>query len=269
MLDLKGKVAVVTGGAGGLGRATAKALAAEGMTLALWDLDAARVESAAAGLRAAGAKAKGWAVDCTDPSAVKAAAAAVERDLGPVFLLDNNAGVHAWGDFLEASEADARRQVEVNLCSYIWCARAFLPGMIARGEGSVVMIASAAGLMGVPGMAVYSATKHAVVGLCESLRHELSRAGARGVHLTIVCPSFIDTGMFDGASPPWATPWLKPDALAAAIVRAVRARRLYVREPFMVKLVPLLNALPKPVADALSAVTGMHRSLLGARRKNG
>lgn len=265
MLDLTGKVALVTGGAGGLGRATAAELAKAGAVVALWDVDAARIQEAVDEIRAAGGNARGWAVDVTDPAAVRAAAAVVEAELGPVYLLDNNAGVHAWGDFLDASEADARRQIDVNFASFVWTTRAFLPGMVARGEGRLLYIASAAGLFGVPGMAVYSATKHAVVGLAESLRQELSRAGADGIKVTIACPSFIATGMFDGASPPWATPWLDPRALASKIVRATREGRTYVREPFMVKLAPVVNALPGPIADALLALTGMRRSLVGAR----
>ncbi len=263
MLDLKGKTAVITGGAGGLGSATALALAREGMKVALWDLNGERVEERARALRAAGFTAIGWALDVTDPAAVKIAAAEVERELGPAYLLNNNAGVHAPGDFLDASEADIRRQVEVNLNSYFWCCQAFVPRMVARGEGHVVMIASAAGLLGVPGMAAYSATKHAVVGFAESLRMELRRGGATAVGMTIVCPSFIDTGMFPGTTPPLFTPWLKPEALAKKIVAAVRSNRLYVREPSMVKLIPLLKALPRFVADALCSLTGMDRSLKG------
>lgn len=263
MLELKGRTALITGGAGGLGLATARALAREGMRVALWDLDSARVGAAAETLRAEGREARGWAVDVTDPAAVRAAAAEVERALGPVALLDNNAGVHAPGDFLDSAEADIRRQVEVNLNSYFWCARTFLPGMIERGEGHLVMIASAAGLLGVPGMTAYSATKHAVVGFAESLRLELRRSGAAGVGVTIVCPSFIDTGMFPGTTAPAFTPWLKPEELAATIVAAVRADRLYVRAPAMVGLIPLLKALPLFVRDALCSWTGMNRSLQG------
>ena len=156
-----------------------------------------------------------------------------------------------------------RSQVDVNLNSYFWCARTFVPGMVERNEGHVVMIASAAGLLGVPGMAAYSATKHAVIGFAESLRLELRRGGATGVGMTIVCPSFIDTGMFPNTTPPLFTPWLKPEALAEKIVAAVRADRLYVREPSMVKLIPLLKALPRSIGDALCALTGMDRSLQG------
>jgi len=254
MLDLNAKTVLITGGAGGLGLAAARAFAREGARVALWDLDAARGEKAVA--EGFGFK----AVDVADPAAVRAAAA----ELGAVDVLMNNAGVHAPGDFLEANDGQVMRQLGVNLGSYVWCARAFLPGMIARGSGHLVYTASAAGLLGVPGMAVYSATKHAVVGLAESIRMELRRGGHRGIGTTIVCPSFIDTGMFPDTKPPLFTPWLKPDELAGKIVAAVKADRLYVSEPAMVRLIPLLKALPRSVGDALCALTGMDRSLRGA-----
>ena len=253
-IDLTGKVALITGGAGGLGRALARELKAAGADVVLWDLDPARGAAAAAETGARFA-----VVNAADRSAVRSAAAA----LGRVDVLINNAGVHARGSFLESSDDDARREIDVNLASYVWCTRAFLPGMIERGSGHLVWIASAAGLMGVPGMAVYSATKHAVVGLAESIRLELRRDGIGGVGTTIVCPSFIDTGMFEGSKPPRLTPWLEPGALARKIVAAVRADRLYLREPAMVKLVPLLKVFPVFVADALCALTGMDRSVAG------
>lgn len=268
MLDLNGKTALITGGAGGLGYATARALAREGAKVALWDLNGERAEEKAAALRADGFTAKGWGLNVADPTAVRAGAILVEREFGRVDLLDNNAGVHAPGDFLTASDEDIQRQMDVNINSYFWCTKAFLPGMIARNSGHVIMIASAAGLLGVPGMAAYSASKHAVVGFAESLRMELRRAGAAGVGMTIVCPSFIDTGMFPNTTPPLFTPWLKPEALAGKIVAAVKAERLYVREPGMVKLIPLMKALPRAVGDALCSLTGMDRSLKGPASGN-
>lgn len=263
MLDLKGKTALITGGAGGLGFATALALGREGMIVGLWDINGERIESAIGRLTANGITAKGWVVDVTDPAAVRATATLVEAELGPVYLLNNNAGVHSPGEFLQSNDADNQRQIEVNFNSYLYCTQAFVPDMIKRNEGHIVMIASAAGLLGVPGMAVYSATKHAVVGFAESLRLELRRGGAAAVNITIVCPSFIDTGMFPNTTPPLFTPWLKPEELAKKIVAAVKANRMYVREPFMVNLIPLLKALPRAVGDALCAFTGMDRSLQG------
>lgn len=245
MLDLKGRRALITGGTGGLGRALERELKDAGAEVVLWDLRGTP------------------AVDVSDAAAVKAAAAKT----GPVDLLFNNAGVHFPGDFLDNSDEQVQKQIAVNLASYIYVARAFLPGMIERGSGHLIWTASAAGLLGVPGMAVYSATKHAVVGLAESIRLELRRAGHRGVGTTIVCPSFIDTGMFDGCAPPALAPWLKPDALAKTIVAAVREDVLHVREPAMVKLVPLLKTLPSSVGDALCALTGMDRSLQGPPSK--
>jgi len=268
MLDLNGKTAVITGGAGGLGFSTALALGREGMKVALWDINGERIESTIGRLRDAGITAKGWALDVTDPTAVRAGAIQVERELGPVFLLNNNAGVHAPGDFLDSSDEEDRRQIDVNLNSYLYCAKTFVPGMISRGEGHIVMIASAAGLLGVPGMAVYSATKHAVIGFAESLRLELRRGDGAAVNMTIVCPSFIDTGMFPNTTPPLFTPWLSPDELSAKIVDAVKKNKLYVREPAMVKLIPLLKALPRAVGDGLCALTGMDRSLRGPAPKN-
>lgn len=268
MLDLNGKTALITGGAGGLGYATARALAREGAKVALWDLNGERAEEKAAALRADGFTAKGWGLNVADPTAVRAGAAQVEREFGRVDLLDNNAGVHAPGDFLTTSDEEIKRQMDVNINSYYWCTKTFLPGMIARNSGHIIMIASAAGLLGVPGMAAYSASKHAVVGFAESLRLELLRSDVTGVGMTIVCPSFIDTGMFPNTTPPLFTPWLKPDALADKIVAAVKADRLYVREPGMVKLIPLMKALPRAVGDALCSLTGMDRSLKGpASRK--
>lgn len=264
MKQLSGKVAVVTGGAGGLGRACARELAGAGMKLALWDLDGARAGEAAAELAAAGAEARGYAVDATDRAQVAAAAARVRAELGEVYLLDNNAGIVRGGDFAEADPAEIARTVAVNLNSYLWCTREFLPGMIARREGHLVMIASAAGLLGVPGMAVYSATKHAVIGLAESIRLELRARGLTGIGVTTVCPSFIATGMFAGAKPPLLTRWLTPERVARKTLAAVRAGRVWVHEPFLVKLVPALKALPSvALLDSLGDLLGMHRSMHG------
>ncbi len=263
MRELKGKTALITGGAGGLGFSTALALGREGMTVALWDINGERIENSIAALCSDGITAKGWVLDVADPTAVRAGAAQVEREFGRVDLLDNNAGVHAPGDFLNATDDEIKRQIDVNLNSYLWCAKAFVPGMIARNSGHVIMIASAAGLLGVPGMAVYSATKHAVVGFAESLRMELRRGHATGVGMTIVCPSFIDTGMFSNVMPPLFAPWLRPEVLADKIVAAVKKNNLYVHEPAMVKLIPLLKALPRAVGDVVCSLTGMDRSLQG------
>ena len=268
MTGLKGRTAVVTGGAGGLGRATAHALARAGMKVALWDLDGAAAEAAAAALRAEGFEAMALELDVCDAAAVGKAAARTEKALGPVWLLDNNAGVVARGDFLDQDAADWERTLAVNLRSHLVCTKALLPGMVGRKAGHLVFIASAAGLMGVPGAAVYSASKHAVVGFADSLRLELSRARS-GVGVTIVCPSFISTGMFEGGRPPRLSGWLTPEAVAAKTVAAVRSRRVWVVEPWIVKTAPLVKALPQPVVDRLASWLGIHDSMAGLKGRRG
>lgn len=270
MKDFSGKVAVITGGAGGLGRAVARRLAKGGAKIALWDIGEKALGEAVKEIAAGGGEARGYAVDVADAAAVREAAGKVRAELGPVDILDNNAGIVRRGDFVDSAVEDLGRTVDVNLKSYLWCTKEFLPGMIERNSGHLIMIASASGLLAVPGLAVYSATKHAVVGLSEALRLELRKAGASGVGMTIVCPSYIATGMFEGAKPPLLTRWLTPDGLAERIISAVRRNRLYVREPFMVKLVPLLKAIPcVGLLDRLGDLLGLHGSMDSFKGKAG
>ncbi len=262
MKNFKGKTAVITGGAGGLGLAVGLRLAKGGATIALWDVNESRLNEAEAAIKKAGGKARGYVVDVTDYAAVERAADKVRADLGPVDILDNNAGIVHAADFLDADVKDLGKIIDVNLRSYFWCTKVFLPGMVERGSGHIIMIASAAGMVGTPGMASYSATKHAVVGFGESLRLELRKSGDTGIGITIVCPSLIKTGMFKGAKAPRLTPWLTTDAIADKIISGVKANRAYVREPFMVKLLPLLKAVPSVKwMDFLGDFTGLNETM--------
>lgn len=202
-----------------------------------------------------------YALDVSDPAAVREAAAKVRSDLGEVDILDNNVGIVFGGDFLDSSDEQLHKAVDVNLKAYLWCTKEFLPGMIERDSGHVVFIASAAGLLGIPGMAVYCATKHAVVGFAESIRLELRKKGATGIGTTLVCPSFISSGMFEGARAPLFTGWLTTDYIADKIVAAVRKGKRYVREPLLIKFVPLLKACGSCVTDWVGDFTGMHDAM--------
>ncbi|MFA6318628.1 MAG: SDR family oxidoreductase [Elusimicrobiota bacterium] len=260
-MDLKNKIVLVTGGASGIGKAAARAFLAAGARVVLWDLDRRTLDAASTELGALG-KVAGFAVDVSDRAKVFEAAGRVLKEVGPVDVLDCNAGIVQGGDFLSVGEDAVRRTFDVNVLGPMWCVGAFLPGMVERGSGRIVLMASAAGLLGVPGMAAYSASKHAVIGFGESLRLELRAAGHRGVGVTIVAPSFVKTGMFDGVKPPLLTPWLDPESLAAKVVAAVQGDRLWVREPFMVKLVPALKGLTCPaVTDWVGDLLGMHRAM--------
>src|SRR3989338_692400 len=219
-MDVRDKIALITGGAGGIGKSLAVRFLRGGARVALWDMNPDELSSAVKELSAAG-EVRGYVVDITDRRKVISAAQELRRDVGEVDILDNNAGIVVGGDFLACPEEQLLRTMEVNLHGVMWCTRAFLPGMIRKGAGHIVMMSSAAGLLGVPGMAAYAASKHAVIGLAESLRLELRAQGHRGVKISIVCPGFVKTGMFEGAKPPLLTPWLSPERIADKIYEGV------------------------------------------------
>jgi len=262
MRELRGKVAVVTGGAGGLGRAKAERLLKAGAIVALWDLDQKGLKEACKDLKSFGTVFS-YALDVSDREEVFDAARRVENEIGPVDILDNNAGIMRPGSFLEADLDGIEATVRVNLLSYMWTTKAFLPGMITRGRGHLIFVASAAGLVGISGMAAYSASKHGVVGFAESLRQELQREKIEGIGMTIVCPSFITTGMFDGCTPPRWTRWLTPEEVAEKTLAAVRSGKLYVSEPALIKWLPLMRTLPSAVYDRITRITRADDALKG------
>jgi 2-hydroxycyclohexanecarboxyl-CoA dehydrogenase len=192
--DLSGKVAVVTGAAGGIGAAIAAALAGAGAAVAVWDLDGGRAKEVAAGLGGRGGRGLGVDVDVTGRSSVKAATAATEAALGPVDLLVNNAGIDKIEPFLQSEEATWERIVAVNFLGTVRCCHVLVPGMVERGSGRVVNIASDAGRVGSSGEVVYSGTKGGVIAFSKALAREVA---ANGVTVNAVCPGPTDTALLD------------------------------------------------------------------------
>lgn len=196
MQELRGRTAVVTGAASGLGRAMALALAREGMHIALADVDETSLTHAADEVRAHGVRALALRVDVSKPAEVDALAKRTVAELGGVHVVCNNAGVSLLGAVWENTVADWQWTLGVNLWGVIHGVRAFAPHLIAQDEGHIVNTASVAGLISPPGMGIYNVTKHAVVALTESLYHDLQEKRSK-VGVSVLCPAYVPTGISD------------------------------------------------------------------------
>ncbi len=211
------KIVVITGASRGLGVVIADDLATDGGTLVLAARDEAGLRATAAKVEAKGARAVVVPCDVTRPEDRARLLAAAEAE-GPVDVLVNNAGVEIAMAVLDQTEADVEQQVRVNLLGPLHLTKAFLPAMVARGRGSIVMISSMSGKSPTPYNAIYAATKHGINGFTSSLRIELL---GTGVQVGTVCPSFVrDAGMWSDAGVP--APAMLKEVAPQAVARAVR-----------------------------------------------
>ncbi|XP_066537939.1 epidermal retinol dehydrogenase 2 [Hoplias malabaricus] len=246
--SVAGETVLVSGAGGGLGRLLALEFARLGAKVVLWDIneednrETARVIKETHGVRA-----HPYACDCSRREEVYRVADQVKREVGDVTILVNNAGIVTGKKFLQCPDSLLQKTMEVNSMAHFWMYKAFLPAMIAGNHGHLVSIASSAGLIGVSGLADYCASKFAAVGFAESVGLELLAAGCDGVKTTIVCPFFINTGMFDGANTKWPglMPILDPEYACRKIMDAVRRDQVYLCMPrFMYFVIAMKNILP-------------------------
>ena len=207
MQELSGKVAVVTGGASGIGHALASRFADEGMKLVLLDVEAGPLDEAARGFEAQGVEVLAQRLDVSDAAAMDAAGAAALERFGAVHVLCNNAGVGSGGPMWELTTEDWEFCLRPNLWGVIHGIRVFARHLVAQDEGHIVNTASMAGLVSVPGMGPYNVTKHAVVTLSETLYHELAALGSQ-VGVSVLCPGHVNTRI-------WESDRNRPDELAA------------------------------------------------------
>ncbi|MGH9018194.1 MAG: SDR family NAD(P)-dependent oxidoreductase [Acidimicrobiales bacterium] len=248
MQELQGKVAVITGGASGIGRAVATAAAGAGMKIVLADIEEGALKETEAAMAAAGAAVLAVTTDVAVSSSVEALRDATLSRFGAAHLVHNNAGVAVGGPLWAVSETDWTWILGVNLWGVVHGIRAFVPVMIEQGEGHVVNTASLAGLTSPALLGPYNVTKHAVVTMSETLYRDLEAFGSP-VGVSVLCPGFVQTRIADSDRnrPAWApaspqpqglefqgvvrnlvSAGIDPDGVAAQVIDAVRRNRFYI-----------------------------------------
>jgi NADP-dependent 3-hydroxy acid dehydrogenase YdfG len=251
---LSGKVVAITGGARGIGKATAAALIRKGARVAIGDLDLPLTEQTAAEL-GAGTIAVG--LDVTERDSFAAFLGEVEKQLGPLDVLLNNAGIMPVNKFVEEADDSIRRQIEINVYGVVTGTQLALERMLPRRRGHVVNLASSAGKAGVPGIVTYSGTKHAVVGFTEAVRAELRDSG---LDFSYVMPVTVNTALTEGVSDTRGVKKVEPEEVAEAIVEALETGRVDVFIPRSLKYtVAIGGILPRRWREAMSSFMGVDR----------
>jgi len=257
MKSVDGKNVLITGAAMGMGRLFAeRAIAEHAAAVVLLDVNESALNETLDELAGGSSEVTGYIVDVSDAAAIADTAAAVLDDLGRIDVLVNNAGVVRGNHYFWETdlEHDAKFTIDINTLAPMYVAHPFLPAMIASsGECRMLNMASAAGFTPNPRMAVYAASKWAVIGWSDSVRLELKQAGFDHVKVTTACPYYVRTGMFDGATSAPLLPILDPAEVVDEAWTAMLAGRSFVVLPKTVMLSEMLKGVvPIDVRDFIA-----------------
>lgn len=262
--NVAGQNVLVTGAGSGLGRGVSIEFAKLGANLILWDINKDGNDETASMVRAHGVEAHAYVCDLSNKDDVYAVGEKVKTEVGQVDILINNAGIVTGRKFLDSPDSLIQKTMDININAHFWTAKLFLKGMIERKQGHLVTIASAAGLNGVTGLADYCASKYAAVGFDEAIRMELYALGLKDIHTTVICPYYINTGMFTGVKSRFNAilPIMEPQFVIGKIVDAVLTNKQIVILPKIVNFVTGLKYfLPAKAALRLNAFFGVCNSM--------
>ncbi len=254
-VKIEGCVVAITGGARGIGLAIAKALIAEGARVSIGDIDVELVNTAAAEIGA-----YGFHLDVRNRMSFAGFIQSTENALGAVDIIINNAGIMPMGSFLNVDPDLSDAQIDINLRGVIHGMQLTLPGMLTRERGHIINIASLAGLFAIPGAAVYSATKYAVVGLTETVAAEYRDSG---VNFTTIMPTIVSTELSSGSTDAGVgIPNITPEIVAANVVNSIKRPKLHVAIPeYMEAAHSLYGLLPRWVTERGRRLFGDDRIL--------
>ncbi|CAF3543427.1 unnamed protein product [Rotaria sordida] len=262
--DLNSEIVLITGAASGLGKGIGQRLAHLGCTLVLWDIDEVNNIHVAEELNTVTNSERIHAMKCdlTNKENIYECAKKIQETVGHVTMIINNAGAVSGKQLVNCSDASIQRTFDVNVIAHFWILKAFLPSMLEHNYGHIVTIASAAGLAGVSGLVDYCSSKFAAVGLHEALTHELYGLKKYGIKTTVVCPGFINTGMFDGATSTDLTPLLDQEKVCDDIVKGIRQNKHLLIIPKSLTLSAILNRIaPRAAELEIHDMIGLHKSM--------
>ncbi|CAB4004001.1 Epidermal retinol dehydrogenase 2 [Paramuricea clavata] len=257
--DVRDEIVLITGAGSGIGRLMAFRFASLGSTVVCVDINKQANEATVNEIQSKDQKAFSFTCDCSSKDDIYKIANEIKANVGDVTILINNAGIVSGKKLLDCSDALIQKTFEVNTLAHCWTTKAFLPAMLENNHGHIVSIASSAGLFGVAGLCDYCSSKFGAFGFNESLQMELAAIGKHEVHTTVVCPYFINTGMFDGAKTrfPFLLPILEPEVAVHKIMNAILTnQRILMMPRIMYILLIFKSILPQSSYILLSGFFG-------------
>lgn len=263
--NVENEIILITGAGSGLGRGVAKRFASLGATVVLWDVNENGNEETKRQIQAVQSNAKVYAmkVNLCDREDIYRVAQQVKDQVGEVTMVINNAGVVSGRALIDLDDNSVQRTFDVNIIAHFWVLKSFLGPMLAANRGHIVTLASSAGIFGVSKLTDYCASKYAAVGLHDSLTAELKQLKKNGIYTTVICPAFINTGMFHGVSSSTQTvKLLDENYVCDSIVDAIRRNQRFVMLPPHTTLFYVLKGLlPDECVDRFMAFFGLGNAM--------